>query len=47
MSLMLLLVNLDRILVSLMLLLVKHRNEHAFLLCYVRCMLNLMKSSLY
>ncbi|MCP1491470.1 hypothetical protein J2Y73_001501 [Peribacillus frigoritolerans] len=53
-SLMLLLVNLERILVSLMLLLVnleqilvKHRNEHAFFHCHLRCILNSMKSSLY
>ncbi|MED3761303.1 hypothetical protein P4555_19875 [Peribacillus frigoritolerans] len=53
-NLVLLLVNLERILVSLMFLLVsleqilvKHRNEHAFFLCHVRCILNSKKSSLY
>ncbi|MGJ3197681.1 hypothetical protein [Peribacillus frigoritolerans] len=42
-SLVLLLVNLVFLLVSLEQILVIHRNEHAFYLCYVRCILNSMK----
>ncbi|WP_164855034.1 hypothetical protein [Peribacillus frigoritolerans] len=42
-SLMLLLESLVLLLVSLEQILVKHRNEHAFFPCYVRCILNSMK----